>query len=762
MRRAALLVLMVTVACSGTSGKPAPTASTRPTSTASSSPSTLSTGGIVEYKLPAPPVKPADCFEACQASIGSLALGADGNIWFTDNNRKVIGRISPAGQVKQFSVVLELVGGAQTIAAGPDGNLYVNASGGGGNKPDWILRVTPAGAITKLTAGQNPGGGFGTGPESITAGPDGNMWFTEFWTNRIGRLTPTGALTEFAIPTPDSGPRGIVAGPDGNVWFVESGRSRPAIARISTSGAIVEFPIGVGPSDIAPYDIVKGPDGNLWFTEMSAVGHISTDGLITQVSLPQGSRPVQIVVAPDGNLWYGDAGRNALVRLGVTGVTHTYPLPRRNSIPGGMAVGADGRIWFGEGNYGLIASTGVKVPEVLMSTRPLVFSDLSSKTIGVRNIGDAPLVISNVRIAGVDAALFDKGGDGCAGTSLAPDAICHIQLSHSGGGPSGIQSALLEITDNATGSPHRLSLIAQVPRCGLPVMVSGSSNTPPQGQTLDVSSAQIFNDTSGGFENIGAASGVRTTSEGLQGASAGYYDRPFRRWLPVSDATQVSPDGSHYVYLTLQPIQRTVVHVVDVRTGAEKVWHIMPGFWWPVAYTQQGIYLHQAYEGVGPGLWLLSLDTGAFKSVFTDGRVTYVDGDTAWLGDRNPADKLPDVSAMGGATNEVLRRDLVSAKTTVWLYKPGTNMFVVGTAGGKPILWIYDGAVTTYWIVNAPSQAQKMDFPFDSDQNPSERGFTADAAGVWVGSDEGVYLWTARTGAVLMTDQPATPAGSCA
>src|SRR5712691_646208 len=315
MRRAVLLVLMVAVACSGTSGKPSATGSTRPTSGASSPPNALSTGGIVEYALPAPPVKAADCYRACQASVGSLALGADGNIWFTDNNRKVIGRISPTGQVKQFSVALELVGGAQTIAAGPDGNLYVNASGGGGGKPDWILRITPTGATTKLNAGQNPGGGFGTGPESITAGPDGNMWFDEFWTNRIGRLTPAGALTEFPIPTPNSGPRGIVAGPDGNMWFVESGRSRPAIARISTSGQVVEFPIGQGPSDVAPNDIVKGPDGDLWFTEMSAVGHISTDGRITQVTLPEGSRPVNIVVGPDGNLWYGDAGRYAVVRL---------------------------------------------------------------------------------------------------------------------------------------------------------------------------------------------------------------------------------------------------------------------------------------------------------------------------------------------------------------------------------------------------------------------------------------------------------------
>src|SRR5262245_55081468 len=56
----------------------------------------------------------------------------------------------------------------------------------------------------------------------IAAGPDGNVWFTEFSGNKIGRITPNGVITEFPIPTADSGPVGITAGPDGNVWFTES------------------------------------------------------------------------------------------------------------------------------------------------------------------------------------------------------------------------------------------------------------------------------------------------------------------------------------------------------------------------------------------------------------------------------------------------------------------------------------------------------------------------------------------------------------
>jgi virginiamycin B lyase len=38
----------------------------------------------------------------------------------------------------------------------------------------------------------------------------------------IGRITPTGTITELPIPTANSGPAGIAAGADGNLWFTEA------------------------------------------------------------------------------------------------------------------------------------------------------------------------------------------------------------------------------------------------------------------------------------------------------------------------------------------------------------------------------------------------------------------------------------------------------------------------------------------------------------------------------------------------------------
>jgi virginiamycin B lyase len=71
-------------------------------------------------------------------------------------------------------------------------------------------------------------------PIGITAGPDGNVWFTEIMqgVGKIGRITPSGTITEFQTPTANSRLEGITAGPDGNLWFTEGSAGK--IGRITT------------------------------------------------------------------------------------------------------------------------------------------------------------------------------------------------------------------------------------------------------------------------------------------------------------------------------------------------------------------------------------------------------------------------------------------------------------------------------------------------------------------------------------------------
>src|SRR5208337_2211810 len=130
-------------------------------------------------------------------------------------------------------------------------------------------------------------------PAGITAGPDGNLWFTEFSGDRIGRITPGGTVTEFSTGiTPNSDPDEITAGPDGNLWFTEASGDR--IGRITPGGTVTEFSAGITPNS-EPRGITAGPDGNLWFTEASGdrIGRITPGGTVTEFStgITPNSRP---------------------------------------------------------------------------------------------------------------------------------------------------------------------------------------------------------------------------------------------------------------------------------------------------------------------------------------------------------------------------------------------------------------------------------------------------------------------------------------
>jgi virginiamycin B lyase len=96
----------------------------------------------------------------------------------------------------------------------------------------------------------------------IAPGADGNLWFAEVYAGKIGRVTPSGTLSEFDVP--NDYPQDITRGPDGNVWFT----LQASIGRITPAGSITAFPVPA-----PPWGITTGPDGNIWFTEWG-VGRI--------------------------------------------------------------------------------------------------------------------------------------------------------------------------------------------------------------------------------------------------------------------------------------------------------------------------------------------------------------------------------------------------------------------------------------------------------------------------------------------------------
>src|SRR5437016_13995724 len=75
----------------------------------------------------------------------------------------------------------------------------------------------------------NPACTLDGGPTSIIAGRDGNLWFTERFGNKIGRITPTGEVIKDVVQVNTAGhpsgstssPRGITVRADDNIWIAE-------------------------------------------------------------------------------------------------------------------------------------------------------------------------------------------------------------------------------------------------------------------------------------------------------------------------------------------------------------------------------------------------------------------------------------------------------------------------------------------------------------------------------------------------------------
>jgi streptogramin lyase len=116
-----------------------------------------------------------------------LALGPDGNVWFTEGVPAAVGKITPSGQITLFETptASSLPYG---IAAGPDGRMWFAE-----RNADKIGAI-PTDATSGTDITEYPIGGTNVGAINIAAGPDGRMWFNETNTGSLGAIT-TGSTT---------------------------------------------------------------------------------------------------------------------------------------------------------------------------------------------------------------------------------------------------------------------------------------------------------------------------------------------------------------------------------------------------------------------------------------------------------------------------------------------------------------------------------------------------------------------------------------
>lgn len=226
-------------------------------------------------------------------------------------------------------------------------------------QPAAIVRMSPSGAMTEFHLPS------GSAPQDITLATNGTPWFTDG--SRIGYLAPsTGAAHEFAVSGASSlwRQRAIAWGPDGKLWFTWIDGSGTMLGNVTTAGVVTQYRPAVSLNG-AP-TLTFAADGNVWIADWYKAARISRTGVVLAVyAYPANG----IVRGPDGNPWFTQASQfDAIGTINpTTGVVEAYPImaPYPNctgSFPcralNAIVSGPDAALWAAEPSGTNIAGIG--------------------------------------------------------------------------------------------------------------------------------------------------------------------------------------------------------------------------------------------------------------------------------------------------------------------------------------------------------------------------------------------------------------------
>jgi hypothetical protein len=288
-------------------------------------------GVVTEFRIPTTTPPTADDPQGT-ADPRFIEAGSDGNLWFTELLANKIGRITPAGVITEFPV-------PTTVPPAPFPTLI----------------GTPPAALS------NPLGS--SEPRGLILGPDGNIWFTEFLGDKIGRITPAGVLTEFQIPTPGVHPFAITGGPNGDIYFSENTAGK--IGVMNTDGVFLGE-ITLPTPHSGPISVVPGIGNTLIVAE-------SASNKLAQISLGAGSQTTLSTATLVGQTTAG-----ATVTLLNTGATTTADAVTGQYQFTGVPLSPGANIFSVQASDGVNQSVGSDRITRIAATTPVVSADLVS------------------------------------------------------------------------------------------------------------------------------------------------------------------------------------------------------------------------------------------------------------------------------------------------------------------------------------------------------------------------------------------------
>lgn len=267
-----------------------------------------------------------------------VAIDSMSNVWFGENQADKIVRFVN-GQMVEFGI--SPASGPMNMWANPaDGSIWCSALG------DYIVHMTSSGQVTTYSIPTKNSMPMGT-----TGDSQGNVWFAEMFTNKIGVVRTNGHIDEFKVPTFNSQPTGLTVDQYDNVWFAESNVDKIGVLRKSGGFNEYKLPTGSKPMGVN-FSPVQMDQNVIWFTASSGnqIGSVAQDGQITLYTVPTASSTPQMIMEDMvGNVWFTEMSGNKIGRLRANRTFSEYAVPTVSSKPMGLAVDQkNGSVWFAE------------------------------------------------------------------------------------------------------------------------------------------------------------------------------------------------------------------------------------------------------------------------------------------------------------------------------------------------------------------------------------------------------------------------------
>ena len=201
----------------------------------------------------------------------SFVLVANASVGVAGSEVLASGTAAPGYEIVELVRGAELPGGVYGMYFGPDGNLYV-----GSISNSFIAVVEPGSGHVARRIGRDQGV---LGPDDLTFGPDGTLYWTDIMAGEVGRMTPDGTVTKQFVAL---GVNPITVSPDGRLFvgicFMGDGLLELDPELVAPPRPIVvaseenPYPLGF----LNAFDF--GPDGRLY-------GPIFTAGLVVSLDV---------------------------------------------------------------------------------------------------------------------------------------------------------------------------------------------------------------------------------------------------------------------------------------------------------------------------------------------------------------------------------------------------------------------------------------------------------------------------------------------